>query len=469
MDLKHPNLNYEFYFLFQTKYESWQEPSFFSNQLIQNNLHSIRIDQDKRLFRYASPANENGQLPPLEEWEQHLQQGWKQIQICYQNRFKPQAFMGVTLLIMDDSVTVHQIQCNTSTGATIFKPTTEKVPDEKILLKVTDKLGTIRTPVTLEEFEPNNYSINEKSNWQIQLSSSQTPCLIPMQVGENYPNPIFAVYGLAHSILPDEVAEQLQIFLCSDKVALIWRIFARLMMQKWQFQRLDIAAYQLRQQLDSKTDYYQQIPDSDFECANNKKLAADLRKMAKIDAKAKQVLARLDAGVKTLEINSYNLDRYLHRSEQIWQYLDDTDKKYQWNLTWQNDTESPLLDNFDLNIRQLQNHSTYIQAALTYLDGIRTRWHVYLEGQRLQYESNIQLMLFVLTFIASFTGVVAFITQNPGDVAFLLGIFTDNPQKITQIGHLLLIGINILILIFFILPFCYLYLKSLWKKFRCLF
>jgi len=59
-------------------------------------------------------------------------------------------------------------------------------------------------------------------------------------------------------------------------------------------------------------------------------------------------------------------------------------------------------------------------------------------------------MLFVLTFIATFTGVVAFITQNPKEVAFLLGVFTDNPQRITQIGHSLLVGINLLILIFFI-------------------
>ncbi|MEK8019063.1 MAG: hypothetical protein VSS75_019510, partial [Candidatus Parabeggiatoa sp.] len=67
----------------------------------------------------------------------------------------------------------------------------------------------------------------------------------------------------------------------------------------------------------------------------------------------------------------------------------------------------------------------------------------------------------------SFTGVVAFITQNPEDVAFLLKGLTDNPEQITQIGHLLLIGFNLLILIFFVLPFCYFYLKSRWKRWRC--
>ncbi|EDN72862.1 conserved hypothetical protein [Beggiatoa sp. SS] len=143
------------------------------------------------------------------------------------------------------------------------------------------------------------------------------------------------------------------------------------------------------------------------------------------------------------------------------------DKKYGWQLAWKNETETPLLDGFDLDIRKLRNHATYIQDALTYLDGIRTRWQLHFEGRRLQYESNIQIILLLLTVIASFTGVVAFITQNPEDVAFLLKGLTDNPQKITQIGHLLLIGFNLLILIFFVLPFCYFYLKSRWKRLRC--
>jgi hypothetical protein len=474
MNTQHPNLNYEFYFLFQVKYddanESWREPSSLSNELIQEDLHSIRIDKDKRLFRYAPPPAETGELPPLNEWAQHLQQGWGQILACYQDAFKPQAFMGVALLILDESVAAHQIQCNTTDGTVTFKQVTEKTPNEKILLKVThgELMNSLKTPVTLEEFEPNIHPTTD-SNWQIQLSSSQPPCLAPMQVGEIYPNPVFAVFGLAHGILPTEVAEQLQTFLCSGKVALMWRVLSRLMMQKWQFKRLDMAAYQLRQRLDLKNEFYQQTKDTRLECSSNKKLELDLRDMTQMDAEVRQIIARLDAGTKTLEINRYNLERHLQRSEQIWQYLDGTpeEKKYEWTLAWQNDTETPLLDSFDLNIRHLRNHTTYIQDALGYLKGIRTRWQLHLDGRRLQYESNIQIMLLVLTFIASFTGVVGFITQNPEDVAFLLKGLSDNPEQITQIGRILLIGINLLILIFFVLPFFYLYLKSQWKKFRC--
>jgi hypothetical protein len=481
MNQQHPNLNYEFYFLFQVKCnyanEPWREPSSLSNELFQDNLHSIRIDKDKRLFRYAPPPTKTSELPPLNEWEVHLQQGWAQIQACYQDAFQPQAFMGVALLILDDSVATHQIQCNTTDGTVTFKPATEKTPNEKILLKVEEGFGELmdllKTPVTLEEFEPDYHPATDWNRWQIQLSSSQPPRLAPMQIGESYaeiyPNPIFAVYGLAHGILPTEVAEPLQTFLCSGKVALMWRVLSRLMMQKWQFKRLDIAAYQLRQEIDSQNDRYQQVPDARLECASNKKLELDLRDMMRMDAKMKQVLARVDAGTKTLEINRDHLEKHLHRSEQVWQYLDETpaDKKYEWALAWQNGTETPLLDSFDLDIRKLKNHTTYLQDALTYLDGIRTRWQLYLDGRRLQYESNIQIMLLALTFIASFAGVVAFITQNPADVAFLLQGLSDNPEQITQIGHLLLIGISLLILIFFVLPFVYLSLKSLWKKFRC--
>jgi hypothetical protein len=447
--------------------ESWREPLTFPNSVIQKDLHSLRIDKDKRLFRYAPPLTESGELPPLEEWQQHLQHAWQQIQASYQDTFQPQAFIGMALLILDESVATHQVQCHYPAGTVTFKPTTDKIPNEKILLTVTSEELHDTLPATLEEFEPEFQPTTDWDNWQLQFSS-QTFHLTPMKIGEQYPNPVFTVYGLAHGILPDKAAEQLQSFLCSGKVALMWQVLSRLIMQKWQFKRLDMAAYEFRKRLDVENGRYQQIPNMLLECASNKKLELNLLDMSKIEAEAKQMLARLDAGTRTLEINRYNLERHLHRSEQVWQCLNETTaEKYHWKLAWQNDTETPLLDSFDLNIRQLQNHTTYLQDALAYLEGIRARWQLHLDGRRLQYEFNIQIMLLMLTFIASFTGVVAFITQNPEQVAFLLKGLSNNPQQITKIGHLLLIGINLLILIFFVLPFCYFYMKFLWKKLRC--
>ena len=456
-----PHLNYEFYFLCQVKYALWQEPAALSNGLTQTHLHTLSIDKDKRLFRYAPPPTETGELPPLSDWKKHLQQGWQHLQAAYQGCFEPHALMGVALLILDESITAaHQIQCQTTTGTAIFQPVTLKIPNEKILLTVT---GTpLNNPVTLEAFEAEL----DEGPWQIQLPAIQ---LQPMQNGENYPNPVFAVYGLAHGVLPDAVADQLQQFLCSGQAALMWHILSRLLMQKWQFQRLDLAANILRQRLDAKNDTYQEVPDTQLDCASNKALELDLRDMIQQEAAAKQVLARLDAGTKTLEINRDNLLRQLQRSPQIWQHLDNLSipHQYQWTLTWQNDTETPILDHFNLNIRQLQNHATYIRDALNYLDGIQTRWRLHLEGRRLRYESNIQNLLLVLTFIASFTGVVAFITQNPQEVAFLLQRITAHPEQVIQIGRLSLIVVNLFILIFFVLPLGYFYLKSLWKKWRC--
>lgn len=148
-----PNLNYEFYFLCQVKYALWQEPAALSNGLTQTHLHSLPIDKDKRLFRYAPPPTETGELPPLSDWKMHLQQGWQSLQAAYQGCFEPNALMRVALLILDESITMaHQIQCQTTTGTALFQPVALKIPNEKILLKVT---GTpLNHPVTLEAFEP---------------------------------------------------------------------------------------------------------------------------------------------------------------------------------------------------------------------------------------------------------------------------------------------------------------------------
>jgi hypothetical protein len=87
--------------------------------------------------------------------------------------------------------------------------------NEKILLKVTDGFGELidrlETPVTLEEFEPEYQPTTDFSSWQIQFSSTSAHTedkeelrevyLALMSIGEIYPNPVFAVYGLAHGVV----------------------------------------------------------------------------------------------------------------------------------------------------------------------------------------------------------------------------------------------------------------------------
>jgi hypothetical protein len=118
----------------------------------------------------APPNAKTGELPPLNEWKPDLQQGWAPIQACYQDAFHPQAFMGVALLILDESISAaHQIQCHTITGTATFKPAAEKTSNEKILLKATDGLGelmdSLKTPVTLEELEPDYEPTTHWEHW----------------------------------------------------------------------------------------------------------------------------------------------------------------------------------------------------------------------------------------------------------------------------------------------------------------
>lgn len=498
MSKQHPNLKYEFYFIFRIEFdyanERWLEPPSLLTDFATETLQSLQIDKDKRLFRYTPPFSKTGTVSPLEEWEPHLQQGWAQILACYTNAFqqitdahtsenpsfdkkmgffKPlQTFMGVAMLIMDDSLDDHQIKLSTNFGEMLFKPSTSKTPSEKLLLKITDTSGELikemNKPAIFKEFERQHDPATAWDSWQIQLDVRQPPFLTLMQVGENHPNPVFAVYGLAHGV--PELAiwpSQLRAFLCQSLVAVMARILPRLIMQKWQFQRLNIAAHQLRQWLDTKNEFYQQTNDASLECASNQQLEQDLRDMNQMSAKAKKLLARLDVGTKTLEFNQRHLKKHLRRSGETWQTLDQTSKKYQWQLTWQHETNTSLLDGFKLDKRFFHNHASYIKNALTYLDDIRSRWQLHLDERRLAYEFNLQITVLMLTFIVTFTGAVALMIQKPEHVALFLRWLSSDSQQLIQTWEPLLIGINLFILVFIILLFIYTGLKSLWRRLRC--
>jgi len=500
MSKQHPNLNYEFYFLFRIEFdyanEHWLEPPSLLTDFATKTLESRQIDQDKRLFRYIPPFSKTGAVSPLEDWEQHLQQGWAQILASYTNAFqritdahtsenprfdkkmgffKPlQTFMGVALLIMDDSLDDHQIKLNTNFGEMIFKPSTSKTPSEKLLLKITEASGELmeemNKPAIFEEFERQHDPSTALDSWQIQLDVTQPPFLTLMQAGENHPNPVFIVYGLAHGRLPDEAVwpSQLRAFLCqSPAAAVMARILPRLILQKWQFQRLNMAARHLRQWLDTKNEFYQKTNDARLECASNPQLEQDLRDMNQMSAEAKKFLAQLDVGTKTLEFNQRQLKKHLQRSGETWQSLDETSKKYQWQLIWQHESDTPLLDGFKLDKRLFHNHASYLKNCLTYLDDLRSRWQLHLDGRRLAYEFNIQIAVLVLTFIVALTGVIALMTQLPEHAALFVRWLSSEPVQLIQTGEPILIGVNLFILVVAILLFIYMGLKSLWRRLRC--
>lgn len=428
-------LNYEFYFLFQTEAEyngkHYTEPVSLSNDLIECKEHFYsfkQIDKDKRLFRYSSKCSD------LAQWDKELQKVWNDILACYTYYFEQdnsyitddeikifceQALMGVSLVIMDETLEHHQIKLNTDQGEVIFKPSVDKTPTEKFLLQVEDVVSDdlhskkcMPKPAHFEEFEIEKQT-NSLKNWHIQLSSTQPPCLKPIVDGENQPNPVFSVYGLAHGKLEPvesvdaDWADQLQAFLCGGKSKVLVYVILRLMIEKWQFTRLYFDGVQFRKCLDLENEVYKQQKDDSLACYTNKKLAKGLREMATLSTNTQQVLARLDAGLRTLEINRNNLERELRRRREVWQFLEEYPQpKLDWNLTWQHDDHAPLLDRFNMNIRNLQNQVTYIKDAVTYLGGIREHWQLHMDERRLKVSQRLSVLGHFLVFLTVFGEII---------------------------------------------------------------
>lgn len=491
-------LNYEFYFLFHTELDydgkHCTEPLSLSSHVIeyQKNLYSFtQIDKDKRLFRYSSTSSD------LTEWDKELQQAWIHILACYTTHFKQdnsyqkdkqinafcqQAFMGVALVIMDETVEPHQIKLNTTEGEIIFKPSQYKTPTEKYLLQVEEVVPNglhnkecMSKPAHLEEFEIDKPT-NDLEDWQIQLSSTQAPCLKPVQEGENQPNPVFSVYGLAHGKLEPVDADwpdQLQAFLCSGKTSVLVYVMLRLIMQKWQFMRLHFDGVQLRKNVDLKNEVYRQQKDDYLACYSNRKLEKGLREMTILSTDAQQMLARLDAGIRTLEINRNNLERELRGRTETWQTLEEYPQtKLDWNLIWEHDTRAPMLDRFNLNIRNLQNQATYVKDALNYLGGISTHWQLHIDERRLKVSERLSVLGHFLVFLTVF-GEIIIITvlsnnnngssnpapspsPNPSQLQWLIDWLTNIEQSffIQDIGNLVQRPVVYIfaILVFILLP-----------------
>jgi hypothetical protein len=409
------NLNYEFYWLFQTQSEPAALPDFEEVKVEAGNLYNIKMtDKDKRLFRWNAEAS-----PPLDEWANCLQRGWQQLGDYYgrygsKPDFYESAFMGVALLIMDETVDTHQIKIGTTTGATvIFQSAPHKTAAEKILLQIEENQDhVLPKPVTFEEWVELDQT---QVAWQIQLSSLHPPRLTPIQVGEAPQNPVFAVYGLAHGRLEDDCATQLQNFLCSGTTAVFARLLPRLLMQKWQYTRINEDAHHFRTRLDNKNHSFQQHPDTQLECLWTNTLEHHLREMAGLNATAMFMLSRLQSSIKTLEITRNNIERQLQRSQAVWQELDPTvlTHKYEWLLRWQFASHTPLLDKVNLDILHLENHRTYLQSSLNYLAGIRHRWELPLEERRLEISERLGQLGHFLIFLVALGEVI--VLSHPGE------------------------------------------------------
>ncbi len=415
MNTTNHNLSYEFYFLLRKKVEFQQEPrSLSANQSPRIMQEGIPIDSDKRLFRSKSFAphllsdDELLHLEPLEDWADHLKTGWEKIQQIYTEHFGHQevnateardfcrqALIGVALLINDAHLDSHTITASlrSTINQVDFKP---EIGLFQVNYTPPDNKG-VAAPAILTLFEPQFQAIQQGKHWQLQLDLP-VPQLVPIEMTKNSanptiaPNPIFAVYGLAHGDLEqigETTTQALQDFLINDDPAVLVRVLPRLLIRQWQFTRMDFAAIQVRQHLQTCSHLYYQ---ANLPCLSNRQLSDGLQTMAMENAKTSLLLGKLHQAIKTLEIHHNNTKRWLRRARQYSPY---------WQVVWQHDDDSPLLSHFDADKQKLQNHITYIQGEITYLEGIRQYWHLHFEGRQLAWSEWLGSLGSVLAFLVA--------------------------------------------------------------------
>ena len=494
MNTTNHNLSYEFYFLFRKNIDRQQEPrSLSANQSHRIMQEGIPIDSDKRLFRSKSfaPAppllSNDEQLPlePLADWANNLKSSWEAIQHVYAEHFSHQeihateaqdfcrqALMGVALLINDARLDSHKITAllRGSVNPVVFQP-------EMGLFQVNytspdNEEMTASASLTL--FEPQSQDIQQGKHWQLQLDLP-VPQLAPIDMAKNSanptiaPNPIFAVYGLAHGDLDkmgDKTAQALQDFLINDEPAVLMRVLPRLLIRQWQFTRMDFAALQVRQHLQTCAGSHYQ---ANLPCLSNRQLSDGLQVMAMENAKTSLLLGKLHQAIKTLEIHHNNTERWLRRARQ---------NSPDWQVVWQHDDDASLLSRFDADKQKLQNHIAYIQGEITYLEGIRQHWHLHFEGRQLAWSEWLGSLGSVLAFLvavgaASLTAVGLQNTPQADNHSFLSPIirFFNELQAtpvFTDLTHLLSQPIVYwLLVIVLLLPIFLHFAQGLRRKIRC--
>ncbi|HDN26303.1 MAG TPA: hypothetical protein ENG03_04275 [Thioploca sp.] len=479
------NLSYEFYYLLRTDIERddhtrLSEPdSFATVQSPRITKDGLAIDNDKRLFR-ADAFTPERQPAALEEWPIYLKSGWEKIQRYYTEQFAnqglnenqahtfcTQALLGVALLINDASIKSHAVTVPvTGHNAMVFKP-------DDWLLEVVDTedsaVDKMPAPAALYRFESQLRSRRQNQHWQLRLDLP-IPQLAPLDMMTESANPVFAVYGLAHGDLHNVGAatwpEQLQDFLSGGEPALIVYMLPRLLVRKWQFTRMDLAALTMRKQLRVCSASHNQ---TQLSCLSNQQLSEGLQTMAGQAADTSLLLGKLHQAIKTLEIHQHNLARWLRRARKHSQ---------RWEVVWQSDDETPLLDSFDADAQKLHNHIAYTEGELTYLDGIRQRWRLHFDGRQLAWSDRISnlggiLSLLVAVGVASITASSTGTLSASGSNSWLSPVvhFLEGLQTHPFIADFIRLFHNPVVywvVIFILLLPIFGYLsKAMWRKIRC--
>jgi len=410
MNTTYSNLSYEFYYLLRTEIEKAgqlvREPRPLSAVTAPRlSQEGLPIDQDKRLFRYQSfieqaendLTDESPQSVPLDEWPQHLQKGWDNIQRHYIEYFAKQgieatqaqafcsdALLGVALLINDAQLESHRITMPLRSPGDRAVSQVAFIPDTWLLYvdhtpPEDSPFERMPEPAILARFEAQFQHIQQDKHWQL-LLDLPIPQLAPMEIAANtnHPaqNPIFAVYGVAHGdVMPDTDEEdwphQLPDFLVGQGPALLVRLLPRLLVREWQFIRMDFAARKVRKYLSASSHLHHQ---AQLACLSNQELVDGLQAMAELRADTTLLLGQLQQAIETLEIHHHHSERRLLRTQMA---------SEQWKVIWQHGGEAPLLDSFRASQQKLHHHISCIEGELSYLDGIRQKWRLQFEAQQL--------------------------------------------------------------------------------------
>lgn len=455
------NFEYVFYFLFRRYLwrdnQRWNEPPLDSDPDKSNDVlyHGVRFEKDKRLFRRDVTRGE-----PLANWATHLQHSWQDICKIYAEVFGDsklaqqycqEALQGVTLLILDNSSIKHHALSVPVQGDSClsFLPSYDTKPLFRLSVTGVDNQASCY-PFKAET------SAAEPLITPLRLVFDTSPYLAPLENNEAAANAVFLVYGFSYG---GEWSKSIEHILLNDfsKQSLLSTVFTRLMMVKWQSTRIDLAAENIRDQLQLKNAYYADYLTSSQEarpkCARTRLLERQLQEMYSLNTQANFVISRIQGALQTLDINGDNLATRLTQIREAAQ-IEGGQLEFGSapTLEWPS-TAVPLLAEISRLMNKLQDHQAYIAQQLKYLDTLRDKWHLYLDNRKTNLGEYLNILgtIFIL-IVAGGTGLVT-LNINKG----LLGVTPENQF------------ISLLIITILLVPIGWHFFKWLAKLFCCIF
>jgi len=429
-----PHFEYVFYFLFRTYFwkpdgNRWNEPATLGFDTSKRRVlkHGIPFEEDKRLFRRDVPPG-----TPLDKWGEQLKHNWQAICQLYIQHFDykkksqaeafcQQALLGVALLVLEEDESLDQHAVNVA----VDDPNNpilrfEQPPIDQPLFRI--RTQNFNKTASLHRFMPVTQAGKPfHKNLQLDLTAPRNtslPRLTKMVEGELVANSVFSVYGFTYGGQAEDWKSAVTRVLIkrspNNRPPLLSTVFARLITEQWQFERIDEAANQLRPKLQQKKTYYahyaKQFEGARPACTGTRKLENQLQAMHILNNDATFLMSRIQTALKTLEINGDNLAERLEElrqeAEQVnWQLyfqLSSELKPVEWPPV---DKAMPILSIFHLHINNLQDHHAYLEQQIEYLKGLQERWHFYLENRRAQSGEHLNTLATVLILMLAGTGV----------------------------------------------------------------